>query len=530
MPLVGLDIGTTGCKALVLDMPADGGPVAVIGAASREYPVLTPQPTWAEQDAEAVWRCACEALEEALASWEGDGELAGDLIAALSVQGEAVIPVDAQGNALRPAILGMDTRTAAENRWLAERFDPLALYGRTGMPIHTVNTLPKLLWLQRHEPDVWRAAERFMLYEDFILHKLGASPTISHCLASRTQMIDQRTQDWAHDLLDACDIPVERLSRLAPSGAVCATGSQKSLPEKLKGIRLVTGGHDQACAALGSGVCRPGLAMVSTGTAEVLEVALADPFRPSKGDETTDRLLQRLHAADISVYRHVVDEGKDSLSLAMTLNHSGGLLLRWFRDVFASGESFDDLFSALPQGPTRLMMLPHLAGSGTPLFDVQSKAAILGLTADTSRADVAKALLEGLTFELRLNVDVLREAGIALDTLHAVGGGARNPAWLQLKADLCGVPLRVPDALRSAPSVQGAAAVDMATYTAALGAAILAGVGAGVFDSIPAAVEQVVRFREPAIYPRPEMAQAYEPRYAIYKTLYPTLRDLNVQL
>jgi xylulokinase len=226
MPLIGLDIGTTGCKALALKVPADGGSVVAIGAASREYPVLTPQPTWAEQDAEAVWRCACEALQEALARWNGDGESA----LALSVQGEAVIPVDAQGNALRPAILGMDTRTSAENRWLAERVGPLAIYRRTGMPIHTVNTLPKLLWLQRHEPDIWRAADRFMLYEDFLLQKLGASPTISHCLASRTQMVDQRTQDWAHDLLDACDIPVERLSRLAPSGTPCVTISQRSLP------------------------------------------------------------------------------------------------------------------------------------------------------------------------------------------------------------------------------------------------------------------------------------------------------------
>ncbi|MBN1641046.1 MAG: hypothetical protein JXA09_07410, partial [Anaerolineae bacterium] len=305
--IVGLDVGTTGCKAIVFDVEGQ-----VVGQGTREYPVAFPRPGWAEQDAERVWQCAWEALSEAVRAAHADppGALA------LSVQGEAVIPVDGAGRALRPAMLGMDTRTGAENAWLAERFGAEALYRRTGMPVHTINTLPKLLWLQRHAPEVWGAAAQFLLYEDFLLRRLGGQASISHCLASRTQMVDLKAGTWARDLLDACGIEVERLAPLAPASGGVVGRLRPELAAAL-GLRhellLVSGGHDQACAALGSGVIEAGQAMVSTGTAEVVEVAMAAPV-----------LSDALRAGGISVYRHVVP----SRYLAMTLNHSGGLALQ----------------------------------------------------------------------------------------------------------------------------------------------------------------------------------------------------------
>lgn len=184
-------------------------------------------------------------------------------------------------------------------------------------------------------------------------------------------------------------------------------------------VLLAGGGHDQACAALGSGIIRDGLAMVSTGTAEVVEVAMQSPV-----------LSDRLRNGGISVYRHVVP----GLYLAMTLNHSGGLLLRWFRDTFCHSEieqarqtgadAYDLMLAGVLAGPTTLMVLPHLAGSGTPTLDTSSKGAILGLTFATDRPSLAKAILEGLTFELRINLDLLRESGISIRELRAVGGGA----------------------------------------------------------------------------------------------------------
>ncbi|GAB4540905.1 MAG: xylulokinase [Anaerolineae bacterium] len=502
MSLIGLDIGTTGCKAIVFNKEG-----RILGQAAREYSILTPHPNWAEQDAEQVWRLAWDALREAVSPAGDDPPQA----LALSCQGEAVIPVDGDGRALRPAILGMDTRTGAENEWLAERFGAEELFNRTGMPLHTINTLPKLLWLQRNEPEIWKTAQQFLLYEDFFLRRMGGKATISHCLASRTQMYDLTRGDWADDILANCGIRRERLAALAPQrGGVVGTLSQELGGELglSREVLLVSGGHDQACAACGSGVVEAGLAMVSTGTAEVVEVAMDTPA-----------LDERLRQGNISVYRHVVP----GLYLAMTLNHSGGLLLRWFRDTVcqweleqarASGQDAYHLILAdAPAQTTGLMVLPHFSGSGTPWLDTSSKGAILGLSFATTRPILAKAILEGLTFELRINLDLLREAGVTINELHAVGGGARSPLWLQLKADICQTPLRVPQV----------------TEAACLGAALLAGVAAGVYPDLATAVARTVHL-EKRVEPQPDSVSAYNERYQLYRQVYPTLIGLQRQL
>lgn len=311
MYLIGLDIGTTGCKASLFDEAGN-----LLASASREYAVDIPQPTWAEQDAERVWQLAQESLREVVAT-SGQTEVAA---LGLSVQGEAVMPVDGDGNALRPAILGMDTRTDEQNTWLKEQFGAEDLFMRTGMPVHTINTLPKLLWLKEYEPDLWRQADRFLLYEDFLINKMTGQAVISRCLASRTQLYDLPQGAWSSDILCALELEPARLATVRSSGEA-VDAMQPDLAERLgfsKPPVVVTGGHDQACGALGVGLVEAGLAMVSTGTAEVVEVALDSPA-----------LNQTLYEGNISVYAHVVPD----LYLAMTLNHSGGLLLRWFRDT-----------------------------------------------------------------------------------------------------------------------------------------------------------------------------------------------------
>jgi xylulokinase len=502
MSLIGLDIGTTGCKAIVFSREAE-----ILGRCSREYPISMPHPNWAEQDAEQVWRLAWEALREAVARARGDPPVA----LALSVQGEAVTLVDGEGRALRPMILGMDTRTGEENRWLAERFGAEMLFQRTGMPMHTINTLPKLLWLQRHEPEVWLAAEQFLLYEDFFLRRFGGEATISHCLASRTQMYDLAAGAWAEDILVECKIDPQRLAPLAPATGGAVGTLRPDLARALgleDEVLLVSGGHDQACAAVGSGVVEAGRAMVSTGTAEVVEVSMETPV-----------LGEVLRKGNISVYRHVVPD----MYLSMTLNHSGGLLLRWFRDTLcrwereqaaASGQdAYDLILTDVPDGPTDLLVLPHFAGSGTPWLDTMSKGAILGLTFATTKAALAKAILEGLTYELRVNLDLLRESGVEISELHAVGGGARSLLWVQLKADICQVPLRVPDV----------------TEAACLGAALLAGVATGIYPDLQAAVDRTVRL-ERHVEPLVDRMVEYDARYQLYRQMYPTLISLQCRL
>ena len=500
--LIGLDIGTTGCKAIAFDEQGQ-----VMGGAMREYKVDFPQPTWAEQDAENVWKLSREVLTQVFRSLPVDAEV---LAIGLSVQGEAVFPVDEKGYALHPAILGMDTRTGEQNKWLADKFGPRQLFEHTGMPVHTVNTMPKMLWFKENEPHIWKNAARFVLYEDFLVGKLTGSPVISHCLASRTAMYDIHTHTWSALMLAALELDEKKMSPIRESGFVCGE-MKKDLAEKL-GLRnrplVVSGGHDQACGALGAGNVAPGQASVSTGTAEVVEVTMAAPV-----------LNETLFRANISIYSHVVP----GRYVAMTLNHSGGMLLRWFRDTFCQSEistaqlvakdAYDLMLDGASANPTGLYVLPHFAGSGTPTFDTASKGAFLGMTFATGKADIAKAILEGITFELRVNLDLLRSAGVTIDSLRAIGGGAKSDMWLQLKADIAGIPVLRP----------------RVTEAAAWGAAVLAGHGAGIFADIAAAADQHVVL-EKRFNPDPRQMERYQDSFEIYTQIYPVLAPLLHQM
>jgi xylulokinase len=304
-----------------------------------------------------------------------------------------------------------------------------------------------------------------------------------------------------------CGIEHKRLAKLPPAAGGIVGTLDKKIAAQIgiqSDVSIISGGHDQACAALGSGVIKPGLAMVSTGTAEVVEVALSSPV-----------LNERLRRGNVSVYRHVVPE----LYLSMTLNHSGGLLLRWFRDNLckdkllaaeqSGGDAYDLMLAEARPGPTDLMVLPHFAGSGTPVLDTASRGAFLGMTFATTQADLSKAILEGLTFELRINLDLLRKSGIKIDQLHAVGGGAQSEIWLRLKADICEVPLYVPSV----------------TEAACLGAAILASIGGGECDNIESAVKQAVRM-ERKLMPYGKNSEVYRQRFDFYLELYPKLISL----
>jgi len=499
--LLGLDIGTTGCKATLFD-----GSGSLIAKAAREYDIDFPYPGWAEQDGEKVWQLAQNCIRQVLA----DSKQSTVAAIGLSVQGEAVMPVDKTGRALRPAILGMDTRTKEQNDWLVDKFGARFLFDHTGMPVHTINTLPKMLWLRQNEPKLWRQAWKFLLYEDFLINKMTGNPVISRCLASRTQLYNLNEDRWSDEILAALNLVPGRLAIVQPSGFPAGT-MHADLATELgfaKPPLVTTGGHDQACGALGVGLIQPGLAVVSSGTAEVVEVAMSSPV-----------INETLYKGNISIYAHTVS----GLYVSMTLNHSGGLLLRWFRDQFCqseveqAGRSGDDAYDLLlknaTNGPTRILVLPHFSGSGTPTFDTQSKGAILGLTFATGKADLAKAILEGLAFELRINLDLLRQGGIEIKELRAIGGGAKSDLWLQLKADITGIPVLKP----------------RVTEAASWGAAILGGVGAGVYANPAEAVQATLKF-EREFYPNPHSQAGYEKLYEQYRQIYPAIAEINHNL
>jgi len=494
MSLIGLDVGTTGCKAVVFD--EDGN---ILGSGFQEYGIICHEAGIAEQDAEDVWRVTCSVLRHALAASKTSEVRA----LSLSVQGDAIIPVDKNIHAVNHAILGMDYRSAMQAEQCSERFGARALFDATGMRPHPMNSAIKLLWLKAQRQDVYQHAWKIMTYADFILAKLGAEPVIDYTMASRTMAFDLKQQAWSTSLLDRMDLPRDIFSPAQPSGTPVGRVSSQAAAETglPAGTLLVTGGHDQTCAALGAGVICEGKGVVSTGTAEVLSTAFAQPA-----------LNDAMYDSYYPCYLYT----KQGMYFTFALNHVGGLLLRWYRDNFAAVEvqeaqaqgvdAYDVILSKVPDGLYPLFVLPHFNGSGTPWCDLTSKGAIVGLTLASTRHDIARAILECQTYELKINLEQLERAGVAIQELVAVGGGAKSRLWLQMKADILGRPvttLRVREA-------------------ACLGAAILAGAASGVYRSVDEGVARAVRQQE-TFTPKPERQAQYAERYPLYQKLYPTL-------
>lgn len=501
MTLVGLDVGTTGCKAVVFDPQGN-----ILGQGFEEYDILCDEPGMAEQDAEQVWKITCRVLKKALTE-----SAVKDIRAlSLSVQGDAIIPVDKNFQAVYPAILGMDYRSFEQAKRCDELFGARELFELTGMRAHPMNSVVKMLWLKEKRPEAYNKAWKITTYADFVLGKLGAAPVIDYTMASRTMAFDLQQRQWSTQILERLDIVPDLLSEAQPSGSVvgkvsAAAAEATGLP---KDTLLVTGGHDQTCGALGAGVIAQGKGVVSTGTAEVLSTAFQAPA-----------LNEAMYAGFYPCYLHA----KDGMYFTFALNHVGGILLRWYRDQFAAVEvqearkegidPYTRILSKVPENPSHMMVLPHLNGSGTPWCDMESKGAIVGLKLSTTRHELARAILESQTYELKINLATLEQAGVTVEKLSAVGGGAKSALWLQLKADILGRPINT-----------------LQTREAAcLGAAILAGAAAGVYQSVDEGVAQTVRSQK-VFTPDPTRQDRYQELYETYIQIYPALRPINARL
>ena len=375
---------------------------------------------------------------------------------------------------------------------------------------HPINSIVKALWLKEERPNVFDAAWKIVTYGDFILGRLGADPVIDWTMASRTMAFDLHRRAWGSDLLAAWGISEDLLSRALPSGQTAGALSTEAARQAglQPGALLVTGGHDQTCAAIGAGVNRPGIGLLSAGTADVLSTAFTEP-------KVNDAMFNGFYPCSL--------HAKPDMYFSFALNHIGGILLRWYRDTLGGEEvreaaqsgrdPYDVLVSSIPDGPSPVMVLPHFNGSGNPVCDMSSRGAIVGLTLSTTRPQIVKAILECLAFETRINVDYWSSAGIVVSELRAAGGGARSPRWLQIRADILGRPvttLKVREA-------------------ACLGAAVLAGAAAGVYASVDEGIARTVRLGQ-TYEPDSRTTTRYAERYDIYSQLYPALRELNAAM
>jgi len=499
MSLLGIDVGTTGCKAAAF--AADGRQLC---AAYREYATLHPADGWAELDSREVLACVKAVIAEVAAGAKHDPVTA----LCVSSMGEAMTPVSSSGEILDRCILSSDVRGGD---LLAD-----ALGGISREAFYDINpnilgpnySLPKLLWIRKNRPEVYKAADKFLLWGDLVTSALGCEPITSFSLANRTLLFDIRRQDWSDELLGLSGIDRDKLPPIAASGTIAGGISAKAAAELglRKDTAVVVGGHDQCCASLGAGVRRAGQAVCGIGTFECIT-------------PTFDRIPESgsMLANGLNVEHHVLP----GLYVSFLYNQSGSLV-RWFRDTFASADKqllaggqdiYDALAAEMPDAPTRLLTLPYFEATGSPHFIIDAAGAIVGLKTHTHRGEILKSIMESATFYFVEPLDFLQGMGIDTSEFVATGGGAKSDRWLQIKADILGVPFRRP----------------VITECGVLGAAMLAGLGTGALQTPADAIDRFVR-PDRTFEPDARRHDAYRERIRLYQQLYPALRQLLGEL
>jgi len=499
MSLLGLDIGTTGAKCVGFDERGN-----VLASAYREYPLYHPRPGWAELDCNEVWS-ACE---------EVTGKVAARLAAdppkaiAVSTQGEAGMLVDEEGNALTRSAVSFDARTVEEKAELVAALGAPRLYEIAGRLVHTIHTVTKIMWTRRHHPELYDKAWKFLCFEDYAALRLAGQPAMDWSLAGTTLLFDVRKREWSDEILDASGIDEEFLARAVAPGAKSGAGARSAAERRglPAGMAIVAGAHDQPGAALGAGVIEPGIAIDSTGTVACITAALAGPV-----------INEKMLASGLCCYSHAARD----LYATIAYNFTGGSILKWYRDTLGAAERAEaEAKGCSPyevmmeeagtvDGPTSLLVLPYFSTTGTPYFDENAKSAVLGIRQSTSRGELLKALVEGVNFEMRLNLELLDGAGVKVRALRSYGGGAKSDTLMQIKADVYGRPVS-----RLGASEAGC-----------LGMAMLGGVAVGEYTDLAEAVEATVKI-ERTFEPDAARSAAYTERFGLYREVYPTFKDL----
>ena len=496
MYLMGIDIGTSGCKAVVFDTDWQ-----VVCRAYREYSVSFVEGNLLDFDAETVFDGMCEVIREA-------NRTSPMPVAAFAVSaiGDVIVPVGDDEISVRPSIIDFDPRGDEEIANFCEAFGRERFFNINGMPPLYIGSLAKILWIRDHEPENYAKVKRWATYEDLMISKLGLPPTVSWSEASRTMLFDIRKRDWSDEILSAVPMSRDMLPKAMPSGSVIGV-----LPDPVadllgfsRGVYAVVGGHDMVCSAVGAGLDEnePGVAVDIAGTIEGVVAALPEA-------NTTRGMLDSFLPCYLG--------GKNYVTFSVNL--TAGSVVRWFRDNVAPDwyaecrASGRDVYEYMqrtmdPGAPGELTLIPHFEGSGNPFFSTASRGVLYGLTLDTKREDVGRAMIEGLALDLRLQLETFKEAGIKIDALRAVGGGATIDRQLQLKANVTGVPV-----------IKGHVS-DSST----LGAAAYAGVGMGAISD-PSEAYRKINTEETVFTPDKKAHERFMKRYELYRRLVFTVND-----
>ncbi len=487
---LGLDVSTTGAKALLID--ASG---AVMASATTPLALSTPHPLWSEQSPYVWWEGMVTSIRQALA----EAGVSGAAVAAVGLTGQmhGLTLLDAQGEVLRPAILWNDQRTSAQCDEIRARLGGKArLVQATGNDALTGFTAPKILWVREHEPDIYTRVAHILLPKDYIRYRLTGDYATDKAGAAGTLLMDIRTRDWSPEVLTALEIPTAWLPKTHDgpeiTGVISAAGAEAT--GLRPGTPVVGGGGDQAAGAVGVGAVEPGIVGLVLGTSGVVFATTPEPFIEPNG---------LLHA-----FCHAIP-GKWHL-MGVMLSAAGSL--QWYRDTLAPGMSFTDLLTPaanIPTGSEGLFFLPYLTGERTPYPDPLARGAFVGLTVRHTQAHLTRAVLEGVAFGLRDSFELLKAAGLTgIHQVRVSGGGAKSALWRQILADV------LDSELVTVNTTEGAA----------YGAALLAGVGAGAWASAPEACTATVQVLETTT-PQSEQVIRYAQHYPLYHSLYQTLKS-----
>ncbi len=493
--LIGIDIGTSGTKVLAIDEKGN-----VAATASAEYPLSTPKPLWAEQRAEDWWDATCACLKEVLQTVPAE-DVAG---VGLSGQMHGLVMLDKADNVLRPAILWCDQRTQAQCDYITDTVGKKLLVEETANPVLTGFTAPKIIWVRDNEPAIYDQARMHLLPKDYVRFKLTGEFATEVSDASGTSLLNVPERRWSTAVLLKLGIPIEHLPKVYESCEISGQISKAgALATGLKeGTPVAGGGGDQAAGAVGNGIVQSGIISVTTGTSGVVFAFADSP------------------AVDPNLRVHTFCHAVPNKWHVMGVMLSAGGSLRWYRDTCAQSEKqVAELMQIDPYelitreaatvgaGSEGLLFLPYLTGERTPHPDPQARGAFVGLTVRHNKAHMGRAVLEGVAFGLRDSLEILKGMGVSIGNVRASGGGARSDLWRQIQADIFNLPLSTIN-------------IDEGP---ALGVALLAGVGAGLYSSVEEACSTVIK----VVGKTPVSADAalYEKYYAVYRNLYPALKD-----
>lgn len=473
--LIGIDSGTTSTKAILFDTAG-----RVLAEFSKGYEFVDSGPGHIEQNAEDWWRAAADGIRHLAAAAKGKGTVRA---LALSTQGATVVPVDKGYDPMANAVTWLDKRASRQVERLSASLPPGFALERTGMDLGAWGLLGKIAWWRDERPELFASAAAFAQVNDFLIHRLTGVEASDPSNAVIAGLYNLRSGGWAEELLALAGVSPARLAPIVRSGSAVGVvrpevAQALGLPP---GVIVASGGHDQYCGALGCGVVEEGIGMVSCGTAWVLLVA-TETLRM----DPQHRVLSGVHTA----------EGRFGLMAAMS---NGGIAWDRMRQIVLGPDAdainrgeLDGELAALDSRGVPIIFLPHLTGAASPWHEPSPRASLIGLEPQDGRAEVMFAVMQGLCLETRCALDVMRELGIEVGCLRIMGGAAKSPIWQQLLADVCQVEVRVPSN----------------TEAACRGAAVLAGVAAGLFPSAIEGCREMLPAEE-VVAPRRDRAGRY---------------------